>query len=565
MSTDPDLVNKLLPRFISILGRKNVLSDAADIWPYGYDNSRRHCQAELVALPVSHEQVKKLVHLCFENKLPVVARGRGTGTTGASIPVYGGVVLSLERMTQFKKIDIENRVAVVEPGITNQAVQNKMAQAGFFWPPDPTSAAYSTIGGNLACNSAGPRAIKYGTPRENILGLKAITGKGEEISTGVYTTKGVVGYDLTRLILGSEGTLAIITEATLKMTPLPQAKRTLQAIYKNIRDATQAVSNIMAQSVIPYTLEFIDGQAIDMVRNHSKIDLPKNKLGNELINIDGERALFVNNGKKAGLNNIKGDEYLVYNDHDLYSSEMVSEFKTKSQLTDIYNQTLKGVKKLKPIAKELKEAPAVKTELVIKLPPVIDKRLSELEDKLIKKIGPDLAQREEKLITEELKVLEPTEFLGELEDQFQTFKEAITRIYGTQNKFLEINVDDAKFTTDAKKRGFSSSRIDSIFSSGEKSNDEVLNIFKERLTEEKSLFGLKTKLKKERAEISKELTATKQLKKVRQKKEEQFAKGEFTGFKKGIKEGKEEIVAKISERDRKVSRSEEHTSELQSH
>ncbi len=290
MPTDPNLVNKLLPRFISILGDKSVLSDPADIWPYGYDNSRKHSQADLVVLPVSHEQIRKLVHLCFENKLPVVARGRGTGTTGASIPVCGGVVLSLERMTQFKKIDIENRVAVVEPGITNQAVQNKMAEAGFFWPPDPTSASYSTIGGNLACNSAGPRAIKYGTPRENILGLKAITGKGEEISTGVYTTKGVVGYDLTRLILGSEGTLAIITEATLKMTPLPQAKRTLQAIYGNIRDAAQAVSSIMAQSVIPYTLEFIDGQAIDMIRRHSKADLPKNAGALLIIEVDGQEA-----------------------------------------------------------------------------------------------------------------------------------------------------------------------------------------------------------------------------------------------------------------------------------
>ncbi|NOX43378.1 MAG: FAD-binding protein [Gammaproteobacteria bacterium] len=290
MSTDPGAVNRLLPRLISILGSENVLTDQADVWPYGYDNSRRHSQPDIVALPVSHEQVKDIVLVCFENNLPVVARGRGTGTTGASVPLHGGIVLSLERMTQIKQIDVNNRVAVVEPGITNQAVQNKIGEAGFFWPPDPTSAAYSTIGGNLACNAAGPRAIKYGTPRENTLGLKAVTGKGEEISTGVYTTKGVVGYDLTRLILGSEGTLAIITEATLKMTPLPQSKRTLQAIYKDIRDAALAVSKIMAQPVIPYTLEFIDGQAIDMVRKHSNAELPTNAGALLIIEVDGQES-----------------------------------------------------------------------------------------------------------------------------------------------------------------------------------------------------------------------------------------------------------------------------------
>ncbi len=279
-----------LEKFISIVGTDNVLNDPADVWPYGYDNSRRHAQPEIVALPSSHEQVRDIVRLCFENKLPLVARGRGTGTTGASVPVKHGVVLSLERMIRFIKIDADNRVAVVEPGITNQAVQDKIGENGFFWPPDPTSAAYSTIGGNLACNSAGPRAIKYGTPRENVLGLKAITGKGEEIRTGVYTTKGVVGYDLTRLILGSEGTLAVITEATLKMTPLPQSKRTLQAVYKDIRSAADAVSSIMAQPVIPYTLEFIDGQAIEMVRKYSSADLPVDAGALLIIEVDGQEA-----------------------------------------------------------------------------------------------------------------------------------------------------------------------------------------------------------------------------------------------------------------------------------
>ena len=277
----------LLSRFTAIIGSDNVLTEAADVWAYGYDNSRKHQQPELVLLAETHEQIRDIISVCYENNIAVVARGRGTNTTGATVPVTGGVVLSLERMTKLISIDIDNRVAVTQPGITNQAVQDAIGSKGFFWPPDPTSAAFSTIGGNLACNAAGPRAIKYGTPRENVLGLRAITGKGEEIRTGVYTTKGVVGYDLTRLLLGSEGTLAVITEATLKMTPLPESKRTLQAIYNDINSAAKAVSSIMAQSVIPYTLEFIDGNAIEMIRKHSQASLPTNAGALLIIEVDG--------------------------------------------------------------------------------------------------------------------------------------------------------------------------------------------------------------------------------------------------------------------------------------
>ena len=155
---------------------------------------------------VSHEQVVKVVVLlCNRYAVPVIPRGAGTGTTGATVPVLGGIVLSLERMNRILHIDPDNRTARVEPGVTNQDLQNALSAHGFFWPPDPTSAAVCTLGGNLAYNSAGPRAVKYGTPRENTLGLRAVTGDGHEFRTGVVTSKGVVGYDLTRLIIGSEG------------------------------------------------------------------------------------------------------------------------------------------------------------------------------------------------------------------------------------------------------------------------------------------------------------------------------------------------------------------------
>ena len=272
-----------------IVGNDGLLTDKTDCWAYGYDNSRRHTPPDAVAFPQNHEQVRDLVKLCFTHNIPVTARGRGTGTTGAATPVNGGLVLSFERMDQIIKIDPDNRAIVVQPGVTNKAIQDAAGEHGFFWPPDPTSSEYCTVGGNLAYNSAGPRAVKYGTPRENTLALKAVTGTGEEIKTGTYTTKGVVGYDLTRLLIGSEGTLAIITEATLKLTPLPEAKKTIQAVYQDIDSATNAITNIMAQPLTPCALEFIDNKAIEMVRNYSQADLPKNAGALLMIEIDGQQ------------------------------------------------------------------------------------------------------------------------------------------------------------------------------------------------------------------------------------------------------------------------------------
>jgi len=283
-------VSALLPRLQTILGSDKLLHERNDCWPYGYDNSRRHALPEAVVFPSRHEQVVEIVRLCFEHRIPLIARGRGTGTTGATVPQTGGIVLSTEHMNQPPRIDAANRLAIVQPGVTNQQLQDAAAKHGFFWPPDPTSAAFCTVGGNLAYNSAGPRAVKYGTPRENTLGLTAVDGTGRTLKVGTHTTKGVVGYDLTRLLIGSEGTLGIITEAVLKLTPLPEVTYTLQAIYRDIHSAAQAVSRIMAQPVVPCALELIDGQAIEMVRNFSELDLPSQAGAMLMIEVDGPRA-----------------------------------------------------------------------------------------------------------------------------------------------------------------------------------------------------------------------------------------------------------------------------------
>jgi D-lactate dehydrogenase len=282
----------LNPEFLTllkgVLGEQQLLTDPADCYSYGYDNSTLQGLPVAVALPRTHDQVASIIAACHQHNVAVIARGQGTGTTGATVPIDNQtLVLSMQRMDRILEISRENRLMVVEPGVSNQGVQEAAAEQGFFWPQDPTSASVCTVGGNLAYNSAGPRAVKYGTPRENTLGLKAVTGTGQTIRTGTRTSKGVVGYDLTRLLIGSEGTLAVITEATLKLTPLLPSKHTLRAAYRDMHSAALAVSSIMAQPVIPCALEFMDGNAIKLVRTDAAIDLPQETGALLMIEIDG--------------------------------------------------------------------------------------------------------------------------------------------------------------------------------------------------------------------------------------------------------------------------------------
>lgn len=279
-----------LQQLKNIYNEKSLFLDPADCWSYGYDNSRRHNEPLAVVFPSSHQQVVETVALCNTHNIAITARGSGTGTTGASVPSNNAIILSTEQMDNIVKVDPDNRLMIVEPGVTNQSVQQAAAEHGFFWPPDPTSSAICTIGGNLAYNSAGPRAVKYGTPRENTLGLTCVTGNGETLKTGANTTKSVVGYDLTRLIIGSEGTLAIITQATLKLTPLAEAKRTLQATYNSVEAAATAVAKIMAQPITPCALEFMDSTAISLVKDNAKLSLPTAAQALLMIEVDGDQS-----------------------------------------------------------------------------------------------------------------------------------------------------------------------------------------------------------------------------------------------------------------------------------
>lgn len=267
-----------------------LYTDPVDCYAYAYDNSRNFRPPLAVVFPLNAEEVQSVVKLCHEHKVPLVPRGRGTGTAGGSVPEQGGIALSLERMNRILSLDPDNRMAIVEPGVLNQELQDALKPKGFFWPPDPSSAPYCSIGGNLATCAAGPHAVKYGVARDHVLGLKAVTGTGELIRTGCYTTKGVVGYDLTRLIVGSEGTLAVIVEATLKLTPLPRTTGGITAQFKDTVSCAHAIAAIMAQPFIPSALEFLDNNALNLIRGRHPGMLPEDMRALLMIEVDGSQS-----------------------------------------------------------------------------------------------------------------------------------------------------------------------------------------------------------------------------------------------------------------------------------
>jgi D-lactate dehydrogenase len=290
----PTLSADLKRELAALFDADGLLLDPSERLAYGYDNSRRQALPDAVVFPTTTEQVVALVKLCRANRLPVVARGRGTNTTGASVPIDGGVVVSFERMNRIVAVRPGDRVAVVQPGLLNGDLQIALRAHGLFWPPDPTSAPYCTIGGNLACNAGGPRAVKYGATRDNVLAVTAVTGAGELIKCGAPTSKGATGYDLSRLLIGSEGTLALIVEASLRLTPIASQRRVLRALYRDVASAANAVARIMAQPVTPSMLEFMDGECVRLAREHMASTTGDGDLPDAgallMIEVDGEET-----------------------------------------------------------------------------------------------------------------------------------------------------------------------------------------------------------------------------------------------------------------------------------
>ena len=269
----PSLPPALDAALAALLGPDSWLTGEQMRRAHAEDDSRLSAMPDAVALPRDREQVAAIVRACRAHRVPVVARGAGTATTGAAVPFAGGVVVSFARMDRIVEIRPGDRCAVVEPGVLNGDLQQALQPHGLFWPPDPSSADRCTIGGNLACNAGGPRAVKYGATRDNVLGLVAVTGEGGIIRCGGPWTKDATGYDLTHLLVGSEGTLALVVEATLKLAPRPKAQAGLRAFYRDAAAAAAAVARLMAQPQVPAMLEFMDASAIALLRRNGS-DVP---------------------------------------------------------------------------------------------------------------------------------------------------------------------------------------------------------------------------------------------------------------------------------------------------
>jgi glycolate oxidase len=283
------ITREVLDGLTAIVGIEHVRTDADALLAYGTDALKRGRAADLAVLPADTAQVAAIVRLCAEHRIIMVPRGAGTGYTGGAVPTRGGVVISLERMNRILEIDEANLVAVVQPHVVTGDLQDAVEKVGLFYPPDPASLRRSTIGGNVAECAGGPQAFKYGTTKRYVLGLEAVLPTGEVVRTGGKAVKNVVGYDLTQLLVGSEGTLAIITKIILRLIPKPPAHATLRATFPSVAAAAAAVSNIIRQRVVPAALELIDGDSLEAVaRNLNDRTLaPEGTAALLLLEVDG--------------------------------------------------------------------------------------------------------------------------------------------------------------------------------------------------------------------------------------------------------------------------------------
>jgi glycolate oxidase len=282
----------LLPELAAIVGAQHVRADDDARVQYGMDALKRGHPADVVVFPKSTLEVAAVVRVCARHRVPIVPRGGGSGYTGGSVPIRGGVVVSLERMNRILEIDEANLIAVAEPNVVTGDLQDAVERVGLFYPPDPASLRQSVIGGNVAECAGGPRAFKYGTTKQYVLGLEAVLPTGEIVETGGKVVKNVVGYDLTHLLVGSEGTLAIITKIILRLVPKPPAQATLRASFPDVSAAVAAVTNVIRERVVPAALELVDGDSLEAVARYLQVRslAPAGTGAILLVEVDGSPA-----------------------------------------------------------------------------------------------------------------------------------------------------------------------------------------------------------------------------------------------------------------------------------
>ncbi|WP_413307448.1 glycolate oxidase subunit GlcD [Bacillus sp. 1P10SD] len=284
--------NKLLEevknKIISIVTAENFDDTKTGRLVYSYDSTPNfQALPDAVVSPRNTAEVSEVVKICNEYKIPIVPRGSGTNLCGGTCPIMGGIVMLFKHMNKILEIDEENLTATVQPGVIAYEVIKAVEAKGLFYPPDPGSMKIATIGGTINENSGGLRGLKYGVTRDYVIALEIVLPNGEIIRTGGKLAKDVAGYDFTRLYVGSEGTLGIITEATLKLIPIPETKKTMLALYQDMEAAARTVSKIIANKIIPATLEFLDQPTLKVVEDYAQVGLPTNVEAVLLIEQDG--------------------------------------------------------------------------------------------------------------------------------------------------------------------------------------------------------------------------------------------------------------------------------------
>ena len=292
------LNTEFIVKLEKVVGKEYVSTNQADLICYSYDATQKQFLPDVVVHPGTPEEISRIMKLANEFRIPVFPRGAGSGFTGGSLPVCGGIVLVTTRLDRILDIDEENLVSTVEPGVVTEQFQKAVEKVGLFYPPDPASLKFSTLGGNVAECAGGPRCVKYGVTKDYILGLEVVTPTGDIIRTGGPTMKGVVGYDLTKLMCGSEGTLAVITKIIVKLLPKPEAKKTMLVLFDSIDGAAQAVSAIIGNKIIPTTLEFMDGRTIDCVRQATDLQVPDEANAVLIIEVDGDKEFLAKQAAK---------------------------------------------------------------------------------------------------------------------------------------------------------------------------------------------------------------------------------------------------------------------------
>jgi glycolate oxidase len=353
--------SKTLKKLAEIVGTERVLSSREERLCHSYDATRRSAMPDVVVRPENTEQVASVARLCTEERIPLTPRGAGTGLSGGAVPVRGGVVLSLTGLRNVREIVTEDLYAICEAGVVTEQFQRTVEIVSLFYPPDPASQKCSTIGGNIATGAGGLRCLKYGVTKNYLMGLEVVLPTGEIMKTGAKTVKSVAGFDLTRLICGSEGTLAIVTAAILRLVPLPECRETILAGFKTLEGAALASTEVIARGVIPSTLELMDATSVSAAVKQAGPEGKTNAGGPEVREQRGALTRLLANAKGCSLLLAETDGFreAVAREAEIVEStcresgalfvERSSDELERNALWETRRGILAGLAKLKPI------------------------------------------------------------------------------------------------------------------------------------------------------------------------------------------------------------------------